>query len=601
MKILKKEIFKFIIKFVILIAVFFVITAFFFENPYANWFLNSKYSLPEVKITQEVMDDGQVKVHEQITYEMRKPFRGVYRHQPGGRRTEYTDLKIWIDGVDEKYIEYLQNNIWGFEFRVWMVPYNSYNELSPDELKTFTLNVTYTVSNLIEYGENISQIFWKAWGDEWDAPIKSFESTFVFPENYSIRDIYGHPSIDYNQNRNIYTFKTTNFPPEAFIETRFVFNDSIKAPYTVQNTDVTLANIEKEENKYSSSVNFKSIFPIIFYLVLLVITILIFIFMGKEMKIDYNALYEREIPYKDSPDIVNALTRMSTMVSNDGISAVIMNLYRKNYIDVETDGKSSTIKVLKKEPGNDLFQSEKKFLRILDKYSYQGIFDFDVVKREVAASKSSGQIYTSYYNSYTATVRSECLNKKYFGDKGYVFSIFIAIVFLVSSFALGFYISASPTQNMLYYGIAIQLSFWLTGAVVFSLPKIIFAKWTKQGRLYSMKWNNYKRFLEDYSLLKEYPPESIIIWEEYLVYATALGIADKVLKSLKKIVPEDIIQQSGHSYMYVPYWYVMGTGFRTLHTSAYAAAHPSSSGSGGGGFGAGGAGGGAGGGGGGAF
>jgi len=600
-KTLKKGIFQFFIKIIILTVLFFVITIFFVDNPYAEWFLNSKYSLPKVKITQEVLENGQIKVHEQITYEMRKPFRGVYRNQPGGRKAEFSDLKVWIEGAEEKYIEYIKNNIWGFEFRVWLVPFNSYNQLSPDDLKTFTLNISYTVSNLIEYGSNISQIFWKSWGNEWDSPIQNFESVFIFPDSFMIGDIYGHPSLNYSKNGNTYTFKTENYPPKAFIETRFVFDNQIKEPYTIQNTDVTLLNIENEEKKYSSAVTFKNVFPIILYISLIIITILVFIFMGKETKINYNALYEREIPYKDSPDVVNALIRMSTIVNNDGISAVMMNLYRKNYIDVETDAKHSIIKILKNKAGDDLFQSEKYFLKILDKYSFEGIFDFDVVKKEVAHSKSSGQIYTSYYNTYTSAVRKECLNKKYFSDKGYIFSILLSIIFLISSFALCLYISGSPTQNLINYATVMQIVFWFTGAVIFSLPKIIFAKWTKKGRLYSLKWNNYKRFLEDYSLLKEYPPESIVIWEEYLVYATALGIADKVLKSLKKIVPENILEESGHRYIYVPYWYTLGTGFRTLHATAYAAAHPSSSGSGGGGFGAGGAGGSAGGGGGGAF
>ena len=34
-------------------------------------------------------------------------------------------------------------------------------------------------------------------------------------------------------------------------------------------------------------------------------------------------------------------------------------------------------------------------------------------------------------------------------------------------------------------------------------------------------------------MIKEHPPESIAIWNQYLVYATALGVADEVYKAMK--------------------------------------------------------------------
>ncbi len=55
------------------------------------------------------------------------------------------------------------------------------------------------------------------------------------------------------------------------------------------------------------------------------------------------------------------------------------------------------------------------------------------------------------------------------------------------------------------------------------------------------QWDNFKKYLNDFSLIKEYPPESIVIWNKYLVYATALGVADNVQKAMKELVPESYI------------------------------------------------------------
>ena len=49
---------------------------------------------------------------------------------------------------------------------------------------------------------------------------------------------------------------------------------------------------------------------------------------------------------------------------------------------------------------------------------------------------------------------------------------------------------------------------------------------------------NFKKFLKDNSLIKEHPPESIVIWNKYLVYGTALGVADEVYESMKLYKPD---------------------------------------------------------------
>ncbi|EKQ54760.1 MAG: putative membrane protein (DUF2207), partial [Methanobacterium sp. Maddingley MBC34] len=47
-----------------------------------------------------------------------------------------------------------------------------------------------------------------------------------------------------------------------------------------------------------------------------------------------------------------------------------------------------------------------------------------------------------------------------------------------------------------------------------------------------------------FSLIKEYPPESVTIWNKYLVYATALGAADAVRKAMELYVPSEQLEGS---------------------------------------------------------
>ena len=48
----------------------------------------------------------------------------------------------------------------------------------------------------------------------------------------------------------------------------------------------------------------------------------------------------------------------------------------------------------------------------------------------------------------------------------------------------------------------------------------------------------FLRYLKDFSLVAERHLEETSLWKEYLVFATFYGIADQVLKDMKKVAPD---------------------------------------------------------------
>ncbi|MGH2711582.1 MAG: DUF2207 family protein [Actinomycetota bacterium] len=94
------------------------------------------------------------------------------------------------------------------------------------------------------------------------------------------------------------------------------------------------------------------------------------------------------------------------------------------------------------------------------------------------------------------------------------------------------------------------------------------------------KWRAFRRFLQKFSSLPEAPALAVVIWEQYLVYATALGVADEVEKQVKALIPEQELPSpwkgapsgvSGLSFIHT---------FNTVpvHSAASAAVHTSISG-----------------------
>ena len=55
-----------------------------------------------------------------------------------------------------------------------------------------------------------------------------------------------------------------------------------------------------------------------------------------------------------------------------------------------------------------------------------------------------------------------------------------------------------------------------------------------------MVWWCLKKFLNEFSNIKDRESIEVALWEEYLMYAQIFGIADKVAKQFKKLYPNEI-------------------------------------------------------------
>jgi uncharacterized membrane protein len=83
---------------------------------------------------------------------------------------------------------------------------------------------------------------------------------------------------------------------------------------------------------------------------------------------------------------------------------------------------------------------------------------------------------------------------------------------------------------------------WLSVLFVFTAWAV--ARWFLPLRIRDPKlrervdqWGAFRRFLKKFSSLPDAPALAVIIWEKYLVYATALGVARRVAKQVKALVP----------------------------------------------------------------
>lgn len=118
----------------------------------------------------------------------------------------------------------------------------------------------------------------------------------------------------------------------------------------------------------------------------------------------------------------------------------------------------------------------------------------------------------------------------------YLYYLFI----IISIFAMFFNMKLTMGISIIFF----------INYIFFKSPK--YSKFKQDG--YIWKWIAFKKYLEDYSMLSEQDTNAIMLWEEYLVYAIALGVNRKIIKKYAKLNNVALINDIYLKKVYVEYF-----------------------------------------------
>ena len=122
-----------------------------------------------------------------------------------------------------------------------------------------------------------------------------------------------------------------------------------------------------------------------------------------------------------------------------------------------------------------------------------------------------------------------------------------------------------------------QNSLKIRGCFKSNSPSSSLRNLTDIGKSELMQLLGLKKYLTDFSLIDEREIKENAIWQDYLVYATLMGIADKTIKQFKKIYPDMVPEFDAYEYNML---WIMSYN-RACYNSMHAAEMARSAGSGG--------------------
>jgi uncharacterized membrane protein len=514
----------------------------------ATYAKDKEYNIIDALIDLTVHEDGLLHVNESYTYSFKGEFNGIYRDIPLKQGESVENLKVNIDGAYGNYEVSDDNGKKHIKVYLWA------DEAHTQKIHDQNVKITYSydMKNIVTLYNDVGSLQYKLWGEGWDSDVNKITANIHLPGDKDIV-YYLNPEY-YNSsdsiNGNTINIVTKNIPKDKFYELQVLMplNDFKNAQYAKHADIPGKEQIMQKQADYKQSVNFwGSVFNILSTICIIspFSLILVYLKYGREPKVDYNGIYERELPTNDSPAVVNALLNRSSIGKPDmkGFEATIMDLIDRKVFKIiieESEHTSDLILEFDESQYSELSIDEQKVFDLLNTFAYDNKLNVSELSSELN-NEYNGKLFAEKFDEWKDIIEDECIGKdklsEFFNNTGTRLSsaftgcglVFAALLFIIAIFS-----SHPAAKNAIFAAIFLGIISVIVGLI----PEDIFGHWTNEGRVYYLKWMNFKKFLKDNSLIKEHPPESIVIWNKYLVYGTALGVADEVYESMKLYKPD---------------------------------------------------------------
>ena len=564
----------------------------------------ASFRIEKLDIEANLQKDGSMVVSEAVTYDIDE-INGVYFDIDAKGFGELQYIQVFEDDSTGSFKEVDTSN---YEVSVSDELYRI-KLYSKNHNNRRTFKFVYKLPEAITVYDDVAQFNRKMVGKEWQQGINYITAKVIIPVSASYDNsnilVFGHGPLtgEVDKEGNTVIYKLNNYYPGDFLEAHILMEPEIFSEYNkskIVHKDMKQKLLDMEA-KFADEANaerdkairqqemINKVFEkpgLIFGVLSSIWGALMYyihvIFKRKNKVKNSVGKYLRELPDNSSPALVGGF--MTNSINDNEILATIVDLVRRKILTLENSDKNSII-ILTGSTKN-LSDQEKAIVDIyINNFGDGKSLDlksfgfFQKVPMSVARK----------FEKWRAMVQSE-MNRKNLtyqglGCLGVIFFAFFPMIFTFAGLVIGMI-----TGNKMFLLIVVM------GIILFvSGAKARYPR--KELAEAKDKWQAFKNFLSDYSQLEEAKITSVHLWEQYFVYAVALGVSDKVVKAYKKALDMGVINdvQGVNSLAYSPIFNPMfSRSFSNLNgmvsrtnsgaSSAIASSRRSSSSGGGGGF-----------------
>ncbi len=426
----------------------------------------------------------------------------------------------------------------------------------------------YRIIGAVQRYGDVAQFYWKAIEDD-HAPIRQVQIAVVppgpSPAQFKVfvhsRAAPGTLQFDTDFSRAVITQSV--IPETSFVEVRAFLDSSLflQAPLRIGQTVESLLDDERRQGgtswlEWLASAG--SVLAGVLAVALVVGYVWVYLRYGKEWGVMYDAPYERDPPRPLPPAVVPAIltqTKVQNAELAKGFAATLLEAARLGYLGIEEVQdrgllgtglfKDTDLVYRLTKKGQDLLRGatpeRKSGERALEPFEVEvleAVFRIagsgDIVTsdqieswgKKIVASKSN---FLRFVEGWGPRLRG-WFERQFFplddprSERARIAFIVVAAIVVLVTFPLGF------GRSVFVIG--------PVGTVLIAVAWKSLVRRSPQAALEVKRWDAFRRFMTDFSAMKDAGPQLLPLWEHYLVYATALGVADRLLANLKLVAAE---------------------------------------------------------------
>lgn len=579
----------------------------------------------DMQIEAKVDKNGSMDVKETILFGVNDSLNGFYRDIKiqGNENTDGASSliinEVKVDGEIFKYAGYtLYNGARG--------EYNVNNIANGKQVKIFvptinserTVEISYKLYDVVTVYDDIAEVYWNFIGDEWDHGMHKAQITIELPDSAGIpgKDlrVWAHGPL--NGSSKIVDDRTVqltieNLGNNTAVDARVTFPKGLVPGAVNRKSGQKLDSIISNESRLADEANKKRITDKVMVYAAIIISTIAFVmpiimYIGwkrKTYKAKFNGEYYRELPEDYGPAVMNECIGNTVIGDRYNMQATLLDLVRRGYVSIEEytikkvlkDKKDYKLKLIKDDL-SELNEHEKKFITTLIFVEGNEMTLEHLNEVSTATTKTQTKAYKSYTN-WKDEIEKVAISKGIFKEtnniknpKWLYIPLWYALLFvLLLIFKVFAFIEIVPLGFVIAF-------IYLMEYILLATAINKYYSTTEKCIEHKSMWKAFKKFLTDFSNMQDYDEKSLVMWEHYLVYATGLGIAEKVVKNLKMKFPDIYNDDASMMEMGVLYLCINTDSFNSFNTAfnsmaSTAFSSPSSGSGGGGGFSGGGGGG----------
>ena len=541
------------------------------------------FSLPGATVTVTVEPDGVLAVSETITFLFDGSFSGAFREIPLEPGQSITDVAVlegeqaYAPGASAELGSSGDPGTFGTTRTgdgvrvVW-------HYRADGGVRTFT--VRYRFSGLAVAYDDVVDVNLKVWGDEWAVRLESLDASLFLPRPPPADSellVWGHPVFvrgDVERYAMSAHLRARAVPAGQFVELRVVFPREVlesvegarvrpglgrDAIVAAERADA--ARFERDRQRIDDAVDhIGRTIAILLGLALLPAAAVIgatWWLFGRERRTAYDRDYEQEPPSDLEPALVPPLLRQSPAVGSLEFTATLFDLIRRGRYTarpVTTEVRKwlvstepvADLELARGENGN-LTAFEQPVATVVDDVVATGPERLTKFRERIADKRTTN---AKRFESFKKHVAAAIGERRWFVGPGLALLVPALVVLLLAGGALlwvgidGFRPVFPRWRDVVLIAVGVCL---LVNAAILLVALTRVRLWRRRlpaAEAEAERWEAFRRYLTDFPRLHEAPPASLELWERYLVYGIAFGIAERVLQAAHLAMPKELHDRS---------------------------------------------------------